>query len=121
MGVYDFFKGPCPHCQQQVDVHPEYGKCGDIQDKTFIHEPNANDCFRDFYPGCQMPVYMKYFEKIIGPTCCCDKLIKCIIIEGYLQPYEKEGASPLLNPQGGLRPLKTPDFEIYLTNKEKYI
>jgi hypothetical protein len=89
MGVYDFFKGTCPHCQKQIDDHPDFGLCGDLQDKTFINQPNYDDCFRNFYPGCKIPVYYEYFEKIIGPTCCCGKFIKFIIKDGILQPYQK--------------------------------
>jgi hypothetical protein len=89
MGVYDFFKGECPYCYKQIDVDPEYGKCGDIQTKLFIYQPNDDDCFREFYPGDQTPIEIEYMEICIGPTCCCGEYIIVIIKDSIIQEYER--------------------------------
>lgn len=94
MGVYDFFKGKCPYCSGQVDVHPQYGICGDIQTKIWIHEPEYGDCFRDFYPGSKTPIPIDYAEFEIGPTCCCDKNIMVIIINDIIQDYQPISYEP---------------------------
>jgi hypothetical protein len=88
MGVYDFFRGPCPYCDGQIDIHPEYGKCGDIQTKIWIYQPEMNDCFRDFYPGSYSPIPIDYKEYRIGPTCCCNNEIMVIIIDSVIQEYQ---------------------------------
>jgi hypothetical protein len=88
MGVYDFFKGTCPYCSGQIDVDPTYGKCGDIQTKIWTHQPNIDDCFREFYPGTITPIPIEYMELCIGPTCCCDKYINVIVINNVIQNYQ---------------------------------
>ena len=93
MGVYDFFRGECPHCHSQVDEHPDFGKCGDIQTKRYTHLPKINDCFRDFYPG--MDLFMTYGlsvsdeDIVIGPTCCCEKDIIVVIRDNIIVKYKK--------------------------------
>lgn len=85
MGVYDFFKGTCPKCNKQVDDHPEYGRCGDIQTKYFIiHEMNS---FREFKPGCKVP-FTPNENFLIGKTCCCDTLLRAIFNQDTLLRYE---------------------------------
>lgn len=50
MGVYDFFKGPCPNCPKDIDYYPKIGDhCGEIQTKLFS-TPDFGNCFRDFFP-----------------------------------------------------------------------
>ena len=85
MGVYDFFKGTCPKCNKQVDDHPEYGRCGDIQTKYFIVD--IENSFRDFKPGCKVP-FAPNENFIIGRTCCCDTLIKAIFDQDLLIRYD---------------------------------
>ncbi len=72
MGVYDFFRGPCPHCGGQIDTHPEYGVCGDIQTKAFDFPR-----FRSYRPGdvCPKPPSMRMR---IGETVCCGKDITVV-------------------------------------------
>lgn len=89
MGVYDFFKGECPYCLHPVDHHPEFGTCGDIQTKIFITEHNTIDYFRSFYPGSYTPYFIDFAEYIVGPTSCCDHMIRVIIINSIIQPYER--------------------------------
>jgi hypothetical protein len=86
MGVYDFFKGECPYCHKDVDNHPEFGKCGDIQSKIFIFVPTGtyDDCFREFFPNKKMPFTLSDSEYTIGPTCCCNKMIKAIFKNNIL-------------------------------------
>ena len=97
MGVYDFFRGgPCPYCLGQIDVHPEYGKCGDIQCKIWINQPDMNDCFRDFYPGSYTPIPIEYMELQIGPTCCCDRNILVVVINSIIQHYRPICAVPTI-------------------------
>lgn len=83
MGVYDFFKGPCPKCKDSIDNHPEFGPCGDIQTKYFI---TGDSCFRDFFPGSKMP-FAPLHNFIIGRTCCCQTLIKACFDNDILVEY----------------------------------
>jgi hypothetical protein len=87
MGVYDFFKGTCPVCHNQVDNHPEYGKCGDIQTKYFVG-PEPEDCFRNFRPGHRVP-FPPGKDLVVGKTCCCDTLIKAVFDGDLLLRYEE--------------------------------
>lgn len=89
MGVYDYFKGECPYCRRPVDYHPTYGECGDIQDKTFTHYPNWGDCFREFWPNRIMPFTVSDCELVIGPTVCCNQMIRAIIRNNRLLQYQK--------------------------------
>jgi hypothetical protein len=87
MGIYDFFKGTCPHCGDQIDSYNGQ-KCGSIQTKMFW--PVPEHCFRDFMPGERVPFappdYMKRF--CVGTTACCDTLIDAIFEEDLLVRYE---------------------------------
>lgn len=85
MGVYDFFKGQCPKCDHNIDHHPEFGVCGDIQTKYFITD--HTECFRDFYPGKKVP-FAPQNNFIIGKTCCCNTLIKACFDKNILAKYE---------------------------------
>jgi len=87
MGVYDFFKGKCPKCPSFIDLHPEYGQCGDIQTKYFIRydEPNEQ-CFRSFQPGSYVP-FIPESNFLIGRTCCCNTLIKACFQDNRLVEY----------------------------------
>jgi len=68
MGVYDFFKGKCPNCGNQIDSF--CGKeCGDIQTKLFITD-NYNS-FRSFRPGDNVPFSLGKECVQIGKTACC--------------------------------------------------
>lgn len=88
MGVYDFFKGTCPNCKHELDEHPKYGKCGDIQTKVFIdYNQEETECFRDFKPGCKVPFAPKH-NFIIGRTCCCNTLLSAIFEGNTLLRYE---------------------------------
>ena len=87
MGIYDFFKGKCPSCFKQIDNHPEFGICGNIQTKYFIDYSN-DECFRNFYPGDKVP-FAPGKNLIIGRTCCCNSLLKAIFNNDILVKYEK--------------------------------
>ncbi len=50
MGVYDFLKGPCPDCREEIGLDS-----GDIQIKWFSY-PEEGQCFRTFRPGDELPV-----------------------------------------------------------------
>ncbi len=86
MGVYDFFKGQCPHCDLQIG-HVNGIPCGDIQTKLFIK--NSFLSFRSFYPGDIMPDYppLNFIE--IGPTTCCKKMIFVAFYGKRLLNYAK--------------------------------
>jgi len=84
MGVYDFFKGKCPNCPKNIDEHPEFGACGDIQTKYFIM--NDEECFRNFYPSHKVP-FDPYQNFIIGRTCCCKTIIKACFVKNLLVEY----------------------------------
>lgn len=91
MGIYDFFRGgPCPYCFGDVDIHREYGKCGDIQTKLWIYQPNMDDCFRDFYPGSLTPIPIDFMQVCVGPTCCCGENIVVTVINSIIQDYERD-------------------------------
>lgn len=83
MGVYDFFKGKCPKCPSFIDIHPEYGQCGDIQTKYFIQD---EQCFRNFTPGSRVP-FAPLSNFVIGRTCCCNTLIKACFEGDVLLEY----------------------------------
>lgn len=87
MGVYDFFKGDCPHCGGQIDHHPQFGAGGDIQTKYFDPWPEEGECFRSFYPGSQVP-FAPEENFLIGRTCCCHTLIKACFDGDILTHYE---------------------------------
>lgn len=84
MGVYDFFKGTCPHCCKSIDDHPEYGKGGDIQTKYFISDPE--ECFRTFLPGNRVP-FAPNTNLVIGRSCCCDTILKACFEADRLIEY----------------------------------
>lgn len=90
MGVYDFFKGKCPQCPSYIDIHPEYGQCGDIQTKYFIgydgYDGYDETCFRSFEPGCVVP-FSPDSNFVIGRTCCCRTLIKACFQGNVLVEY----------------------------------
>lgn len=50
MGVYDFLKGPCPNCGEEIGA-----ESGDIQIKWFVDVPSYGDCFRTYRPGDLLP------------------------------------------------------------------
>lgn len=94
MGVYDYFRGPCPHCGGKVDTSPDYGVCGDMQTKicsVFATDEKGNWlCSRDFYPGDTLPILKgeNYFGDRIpktflwilkGETACCGKRIAIFV------------------------------------------
>jgi hypothetical protein len=93
MGVYDFFKGTCPKCFNQINNHPQYGLCGDIQTKYFIID--EMDSFRSFYPGSKVP-FAPDKDFIIGKTCCCNTLIKAIFNWNILTGYQVASYSEVL-------------------------
>ena len=70
MGVYDFFKGECPHCRGQIDTEEKGQKFGEIQTKAFINPLHLMDSFRKFYPGSLMPEQPPS-QMRIGKTVCC--------------------------------------------------
>ena len=84
MGVYDFFKGSCPHCGKGIDHHPEFGKCGDIQTKFFI--TGDDPCFREFRPGQRVP-FPPECDLIIGRTACCKTIIGAEFRDDLLVGY----------------------------------
>ena len=85
MGLYDFFKGVCPSCGNDIDNMPEFGKCGDIQTKFF--SPNEDNCFREFYPRTHVPFAPEQDEMIIGKTACCNTTIKACFQGSLLTGY----------------------------------
>lgn len=52
MGVYDFWRGVCPHCNKRFDCDKEGKLCGDIQTKIF-----EQPMFRYFFPGSTLPEF----------------------------------------------------------------
>lgn len=90
MGVYDYFRGKCPHCDGNVDER-DGEKYGDIQCKFFTsgkHHTSARTCFRDFYPGGIVP-FAPGKDLVIGPTVCCGKDIKVVFDGCKIVKYEK--------------------------------
>ncbi len=63
MGVYDYLKGSCSECGEEIGADS-----GDVQIKWFVGEPDSGDCFRTFRPGDEFPVkladgeYLAYDE-----------------------------------------------------------
>lgn len=87
MGVYDYFKGKCPHCNGQVDQWNGQ-ECGDIQTKAF-----SGCSFRSFYPGDTMPHVPPSNPMRIGTTACCDKMVIAGFrgkkLLGYFSDYDQ--------------------------------
>lgn len=50
MGVYDYLKGPCPDCGEEIGADS-----GDIQVKWFVDVPSDGDCFRTYRLGDLLP------------------------------------------------------------------
>lgn len=93
MGFNDFFrKGPCPHCQGEVDVSPQYGRGGSIQSKIFLDfYEDSRSCFNDYYPGSQIPMSLGGYHMIyVGKTACCNKTILGHIRLSTLVQYVRE-------------------------------
>jgi len=68
MGVYDFLKGPCPTCGQEIGADS-----GDIQIKWFSSP--VGECFRTFRPGDELPMPMEDGLYSCGTwTYCCNDL-----------------------------------------------
>lgn len=82
MGVYDFWRGVCPHCNKRFDCDKDGVRCGDIQTKIFEYP-----MFRDFFPGSELPEFPG--DKIyIGDCYHCSNPIWAII---HIQrDFEKE-------------------------------
>ena len=86
MGLYDFFKGECPKCGNQLDTGRDGVTSGDIQTKMF--SPNHNQCFREFRPGSKVPFDPEQSKVCIGETVCCGTTINAVFDEGTLVKYE---------------------------------
>ena len=87
MGVYDFFKGPCPKCGGNVgDYKGE--ESGDIQTKMFDPVPEDGACFRSFSPGDTLPFAPPTKRQCIGETACCGTKIDAIFDGDKLVKYE---------------------------------
>jgi hypothetical protein len=81
MGVYDFFRGKCPHCSKRFDCDDSGCKCGDIQTKMF-----TRPSFRSFFPGDVVPDF--YCETIcIGNCNHCQCHIIAIFIRDRVNTY----------------------------------
>ncbi len=85
MGIYDFFKGKCPHCDGNIDEY-DGEPYGDIQTKMFWPQPSA--CFRSFWPGGKLPFAPPIKRICIGKTSCCDTMIDAIFEGDTLLRYE---------------------------------
>lgn len=85
MGIYDFFKGTCPNCGDQIENY-NGEPCGAIQTKMFW--PMTNACFRSFYPGGKLPFAPPVERLCIGETACCDTTIDAVFDKDTLARYE---------------------------------
>ncbi len=86
MGIYDFFKGECPKCGNQLDMNSDGEKTGDIQTNMF--NPTQYHCFREFSPGSKVPFAPKQTEVCIGETTCCRTIIDAIFDGDLLAKYK---------------------------------
>jgi hypothetical protein len=53
MGVVDYWRGECPHCNKRFDCDEDGHMWGEIQTKIFSY-PYA----RDFFPGSELPEFL---------------------------------------------------------------
>jgi hypothetical protein len=88
MGVYDFWKGECPYCGEQIDADKSGNQYGDIQTKLFLHCSDYRECFRTFKPGDTLPCF--FAERtiiVIGESVCCDQPVVAVIEGNKLLRY----------------------------------
>lgn len=89
MGVYDYFKGTCPHCGKDVSDYKGSGKfIGEIQTKIFQPKSIFGLCFRSYRPGDKVPIAQPA-SIIIGECACCGKIIRAHFDKNILTKYTK--------------------------------
>jgi len=103
MGVYDFFKGPCPKCGAEIGEG-----MGDIQTKLFS-EPIEGGCFRTFRPGDELPAHIEDGLSPLYPFpyCCGSKRVLYAKIEnnrfvGFVHGETVEEAKKRIREELGL-------------------
>jgi hypothetical protein len=81
MSVYDYFRGPCPACNENDD------KDGFTIQSTWFSVPIPGQCFRDFRPGYHLPGVLPFVYTPIGTSTCCHAEINAVCYGTLLCAY----------------------------------
>ena len=89
MGVYDFLRGPCPDCGEDIGEG-----WGDIQVKWFVGDPEKDECFRDFRPGDTLPRRLAdgVYDTYPWTACACksNAMLYAIIHDGRFEGFTRK-------------------------------